>query len=164
VRAPGRAFIEREPGVTPLDFDKPIRPALRVSRLRRRESIPQPIAAEIIAFGKRLAESFASFFVASPRLKFSASRLFETQLPPLPQPRGRPGYKQVTDAIRLRENLRPSEPDSRRMWTQICIGVIPNYQSLDKPEQREVRAELRQRVKWRLRARVRRRRGGKFSA
>jgi hypothetical protein len=72
----------------------------------------------------------------------------------------------VTEAIRLREKLRPSEPNLRRLWTKICIGVIPNYESLDKPEQKEVRARLREQVKWRLRARVRRRRaqGGKSSA
>jgi hypothetical protein len=47
------------------------------------------------------------------------------------------------------------------MWTKICIGVIPKYESLDKREQKEVRARLREQVKWRLRARARRRRGGK---
>src|SRR5215831_10044543 len=104
-------------------------------KARRRESISPQIAEEVISFGRLLGEFFGPAFSANPRLKFSVGRLLTAQMPPRPQPRGRPGYKQVTEAIRLREKLRPNEPDARRMWTQICIGVIPNYESLKKLEQ-----------------------------
>jgi hypothetical protein len=111
-----------------------------------------------VSFGRLLAELFGPAFSANPRLKFSVGRLLTAQLPPQPPPRGRPGYKQVTEAIRLREKLRPNEPDARRMWTQICIAVIPNYESFKKLEQKKARTRLRERLRWRLRARARRRR------
>ena len=38
------------------------------------------------------------------------------------------------------------------MWTKICIAVVPGYELLAKPEQREVKARLRERVRWRLAA------------
>ena len=63
----------------------------------------------------------------------------------------------MTEAIRLRARLRRSEPNSRRMWTKICIAVVPGYELLAKLAQKEIRACLRQRVRWRLAARARRR-------
>src|SRR5262249_54148881 len=74
-----------------------------------------------------------------------------------------PGLPSVTAAIGLRRRLRRSEPNSRKLWTKICTIVFPGYALLPKPEQRELRAQLRQRTRWRLAARARRRqriRGG----
>ena len=129
-------------------------------KVRRRAIIPEPIREETISFAKLLVEFFGPAFAANSRLKFSVGKLLMSQLPPLPRPCGRPGYEQVTKAIRAREEARRLHPErsQKQIWREVYPAVIPNYHSLPPPERRDAQDWLRQRVHWRLSARRRRQR------
>jgi hypothetical protein len=140
----------------------PFHPSLaRASgKARRREAVPDLLREEVISSGRLLTELFGPAFTANPRLKLAAARLFAAQLPPLPRPPGRPGYKQVNEAIRLREEATRLHPERSQMqiWGGVYSKVIPDYHSLPPPERRDAQDQLRQRVRWRLAARRRRKR------
>jgi hypothetical protein len=144
----------------------PLRPPLlssKTKKRRRNDPIPAPLGEAIDIFAAALKAKHGSAFRANPRLKYRVSRLLAAKLPPSARRPGRPGFPEVTAAIRLRRQLRRSETNPRKLWTKICTIVFPGYALLPKPEQKELRAKLRQRARWRLAARARRRqltRGG----
>jgi hypothetical protein len=137
-----------------------LRPSLARApgKARRREAVPDLLREEVISFGRLLAELFGPALTANPGLKFAAARLFAAQLPPLPRPPGRPGYKQVNEAIRLREEATRLHPERshKQIWQAVYPTVIFGYHSLPAPERRDAEDQLRQRVRWRLSARRRR--------
>jgi hypothetical protein len=143
----------------------PLRPPLlssKTKKQRHNDPIPAPLGESIDALAAVLKAKHGSAFRANPRLKYRVSRLLAAKLPPAARRPGRPGFPEVTAAIRLRKQLRRSETNPR-LWTKICTIVFPGYAVLPKPEQKELRAQLRQRARWRLAARARRRqltRGG----
>jgi hypothetical protein len=132
--------------------------------MRRREIVPAPLCEETISFAKLLSEFFGPAFSANPRLKYSIGRLLTAQLPPAPQPRGRPAFDIVTKAIRLREEAKRRHPEQSQKsnWREVYPEVIPNYHDLPPLERRDAQDWVRQRVRWRLKARRRRQRRGKF--
>jgi hypothetical protein len=143
-----------------------LRPPLASSKTKKQrhnDPIPAALGEAVDAFATTLKAKHSPAFRANPRLKYRVSRLLASKLPPCARRPGRPGFPEVTTAIRLRRKLRRSEPNPRKLWTKICTIVFPGYALLPKSEQKEVRAQLRQRTHWRLAARSRRRhriRGG----
>jgi hypothetical protein len=162
-RAPGKAESERgrgEKDAARKDADSASFSYRRVKQARKREVLPDPIREEVTSCGRLLTELFGPVFVSHPRLKFVAARLFAAQLPPLPRPPGRPGYRQVSEAIRLRDEVKRLHPELslKQIWRMIYPDVIPNYCSLPPPERRDAEDQLRRRTHWRLAARRRRQR------
>jgi hypothetical protein len=129
----------------------------RKARARRQDSIPPEIQESINRFAMDLTNSHGSVLAENPRMKYQLARLLAGKLPPTARRSGRPGRQDVSEAIRLRAKLRRTEPNPRRMWAKICIAVIPGYELLPEWDRKEVRRRLRERVRWRIAARARRR-------
>jgi hypothetical protein len=125
-----------------------------VTRRPRGETIPEALCAEILAFAQHLTQDHAAFFTSYPQAKHSLSRLFKSKLPPL-QPRG---FATVSQAIRLRDELRRRDPrrSLKQIWREMYPQLIPGHADLPLPERREAQNQLRQRVYWRLSIRRRR--------
>jgi hypothetical protein len=143
----------------------PLRQANRESlatlqKARRREIVPAPIHEEVVSFGKFVAELFGPAFAGNSRLKYSIGRLLTAQLPPSPQPGGRPAFAIVTAAICAREEAKRRHPErsDKEIWGEIYRCVIPHYETLPAIERREAAQQLRKRTYWRLHARRRRER------
>jgi hypothetical protein len=132
----------------------PLAPVKSKVRRRKRESIPEQLRQEVIAFAQRLQGNFAGLFHADPRLKHYVSRLLASTLPPPPRHPGRPGYHYVTQALSLLDELRRRHPGKshRWRWKRVYPAVIQNYDSMNKVERRGAQQELRDRVRWRRRA------------
>jgi hypothetical protein len=132
----------------------------KIRRGRKREKIPRALRAAVIESAKKLRAEFGSLFTATPRLKRRAAGLFESNLPPRRRRPGRPGFRLVTKAIRLRNQLRRGHPElsSKEVWHRIYSALIPDYQNLPLLERRQAERQLHQRARWRLDARDRRRR------
>ena len=141
------------PQTLPPDLEEGLSAPKRAAR--RRERIPAALREEIESCGRLLTELFGSVFASHPRLKFTAARLFAAQLPPSPQPPGRPGFREVTRAIALREKLRGQHPEwsEKQIWGAAYGALISNYHGLPPLERRDAEYWLRQRVHWRLSAR-----------
>jgi hypothetical protein len=113
---------------------------------------------DLIEFGARLQRNYGSAFAANPRLKRSVSRLLESELPPSPRRPGRPGFPDVTKAEKMLNELHqmlPGEP-YHSLWQNIYPACIEGHDSLNKLEKRAAEQELRDRVRWRRRARRKR--------
>src|SRR5262249_50303669 len=93
----------------------------------------------------------------NPRLKHRVARLLARELPPASRRPGRPGLREETEASRMFDELRRTHPDwpHRRLWRSIYSRVISGYGSLSTPERRAAAEELRNRARWRRRARRR---------
>jgi hypothetical protein len=134
----------------------PLRPPLAPVRGKKRRwkrlAIPEELRREVIAFGQRLEADYRSLFASNPRLKRCVSKLLE-----FGRGRGRPGYPDVTRASNMLHELRRTHPEEtpRALWQMVYPIAIQNYESLSKLEKRLVRQELRNRVRWRRRARKR---------
>jgi hypothetical protein len=117
------------------------------------EELPEALRLELISFSQRLTQNYTSFF-ASPRAKFRVARFLQAQLPPKPQPQGRPGFRDVTEAVHMLNELRRQHPEwpYRRLWRCIYPVIIRDYKSLGIPERRSAAEELRNRARWRRRA------------
>lgn len=122
------------------------------------EELPEALRLELSSFSQRLTQNYAAFFTSHPRAKHFLARLFKAQLPPLSRPRGPAGYKEVTEAIRRRDELRRRYPrkSPKKIWRMVYSAAIPAYDRLPRLERRVRANELRQRVLWRLKARRRR--------
>jgi hypothetical protein len=117
------------------------------------------------AFAESLRKEFAPFFARNLALKHSVTGLLRSKLPPLPRRRGRPGYPDVTRALKLykkRKRLFPGEPDRVR-WAAIYEAVIEGHSQMNPVERRDAEQLLRERVWWRLRSRWRRKRKVSFA-
>ena len=87
-----------------------------------------------------------------------AARFLRSLLLPKPRRRGRPGLNSVTAAINLLGKVRkryPGEPWPK-IWQWIYPEAIANYAGMNAVEQKHSRQVLRERVRWRLRDRRRR--------
>src|SRR5215831_21073573 len=84
---------------------------------------------EIAAFARRLAKEHRGLFTSDPNLRKRAGQFLTALLPPKPRRRGRPGRKDVTNAIRLLRKFRRLYPDERgeKIWERIYPKVIPGY-------------------------------------
>ena len=132
-------------------------PKSRKARDRRKDSIPPTLRDAVDRFAADLTNSHGSVLAENPRMKYQLARLLAGKLLPTARRSGRPGRQDVSEAIRLRAKLRRTEPNPRRMWAKICIAVIPGYELLPEWDRKEAKRRLRERVRWRLAARARRR-------
>ena len=135
----------------------PIDPKSEKARGRRKDSIPPELQEAINRFAAELTITHNFVLTATPRLRYRLARLLASKLPPAARRSGRPGRQDVSEAIRLRTKLRRTEPNPRRIWEKICIAVIPDYELLPEWDRKEAKRRLRERVRWRLAARARRR-------
>ena len=134
-----------------------IDPKSEKARGRRKDSIPPELQEAINRFAAELTITHNFVLTATPRLRYRLARLLASKLPPAARRSGRPGRQDVSEAIRLRTKLRRTEPNPRRIWEKICIAVIPDYELLPEWDRKEIKSQLRERVRWRLAARARRR-------
>ena len=113
----------------------------------------------VVEFAKDLKRQHGSTLKANPHLKFQVSRLLASKLPPVTRRPGRPPRSDVSRAIRLRRELRKAYPheSGRQIWARLIGTLVPNFDSLPKLERVELTRQLRQRVRWRLVGRARRR-------
>jgi hypothetical protein len=120
-------------------------------------SLPQALRKEIAALARKLAKEYRTVFAEDPTLRKRAGQFLTALLPPKPRRRGRPGDPNVTKAIRLLRKFRRECPNEHgeRIWRRIYPLAIPNYDSMTALEQGDARQQLRERVKWRQRARKR---------
>lgn len=93
-------------------------------------------------------------FKRKPELKPVAERLFHVLLPPRPK-RGRPRDAELTRAITLRRRFRRKHPGERpdEIWHRVCQAIYFEYVDLDALAQKDIRDDLRSRVKSRFRSR-----------
>jgi hypothetical protein len=137
----------------------PLRPPIAIvkTRRRRRELIPEAMRRAVIEFAQALQGNHAVSFAANARLRYRVGRLLTAELPPGRRRPGRPGLPAVTKAYKMFDELRlrhPSEP-ARILWRDIYRHAIEAYDDLNEPERRAAEQELRDRVRWRRRARKR---------
>jgi hypothetical protein len=136
----------------------PLRPPLAPkpkARRRRREPIPEPIRRAVIEFARALEQNHAANFTANPGFKRRVGQFLAAELPPRRRP-GRPGIPEVSRAEHLFTELRRLHPDEPEdvLWQSIYCQIFPGYDSLNAPDRRAAE-ELRNRVRWRRRARRR---------
>jgi hypothetical protein len=114
---------------------------------------------EIAALARKLAKEYRTMFTEDPVLRKRAGQFLTALLPPKPPRRGRPGIASVTKAIRLLRKFRRQYPGEReaKIWERIYPEAIPGYASMTDIEKADARQELRERVRWRQRARAYRR-------
>jgi hypothetical protein len=100
---------------------------------RKPDLIPCAIRAAVIAFGRHLAEKYAGDFASNPRLKIRVAQLMKSQLPPGP---GRPGFADVTEAIRMLNDSRRNRPgrSPKEVWREIYLALIPDHSRLPRIE------------------------------
>lgn len=72
----------------------------------------------------------------------SASLNARRRRSPIALPRG-PGVSRPRNC-----GPRCTEPNPRRMWTKICISVVPGYEQLSELDRKEIKRQLRERVRW----------------
>jgi hypothetical protein len=117
-------------------------------------ALPQALRKEIAALARKLAKEYRTVFAEDPALRKRAGQFLTALLPPKPRRRGRPGDQTVTKAIRLLRRFRRQYPNERgeKIWERIYPEAIPNYASMSEVEQADARQQLRERVRWRLKA------------
>jgi hypothetical protein len=121
---------------------------------RRTPPLPQAVRKEIAALALSLKRDYRALFASDPIYRKRAGQFLTALLPPKPRRRGRPGIQSVTQAIRLRRQLRrrfPNEPWAN-IWERIYPKAIPGYDTMSEFGQADARQELRERVRWRQRA------------
>jgi hypothetical protein len=113
---------------------------------------------EIAAFARKLAKEHRGLFNSDLNLRKRSGQFLTALLPPKSRRRGRPGRADVTKAIRLRRKFKREYPNDRgaKIWERIYPKAIPNYASMSELEQADARQQLRERVRWRQRIRMRR--------
>jgi hypothetical protein len=132
----------------------------RVRQLQQHLShteLPRAVRKELATLARKLKRDYPALFASDPLYRKRAGQFLTALLPPKPRRRGRPGIQSVTQAILLRQKLRRRFPDEpwARIWERIYPQVIPNYRAMDDLQQGDARQELRERVRWRQRARSR---------
>jgi len=129
----------------------------RKPRRRSTPPLPAPVRKEITRIARELnRQPYRKLFTADAKLRDRVARFLRSLLPPR-RKRGRPGLDSVTTAIRLRGMFRRSHPDEAwaKIWERIYPEAIANYDSMNQVEQMQARQLLRERVRWRLRDRKR---------
>jgi hypothetical protein len=135
-------------------------------RRSRRPSAPQlpfHVRKEIGAFARNLAREHRAVFASDPIYRKRAGQFLTALLPPKPRRRGRPGRQDVTQAIRLLNRSLRHYPDERpaEHWARMYAAVIPGYGDMNSVQRQDAEQRLRERVRWRRRARKRFRLTGK---
>jgi hypothetical protein len=122
------------------------------------QHLSREIRKEVAQFARKLAKGYRSQFTSDTNLRKRAGQFLAALLPPKPRRRGRPGLPSVTTAIRLLRQFRRQYPKDSggKIWERIYPQAIPDYASLSELEQADARQELRERVRWRQRAKKRR--------
>jgi hypothetical protein len=139
----------------------------KAGRLHASGPIPPGMEMKVKRFAVELAADYGEDFARDPTLRNRVSAMLRRSLPPRPRRPGRPGFANVTTAIRLHSEVTRSCPEltDKQAWRRIYPAVIPDWDSLSPVERREAGARLRERVRWRKRAAERRARqkrsGGK---
>ena len=128
----------------------------RRSRRRSDPGIPAAVRKEITWLARELNQQYRDRFISDPKLKDRTSRLLRSLLPPKPRRRGRPGIPSVTVAIRLLQQFRRQYPRERgeEIWRRIYPKAIPRFDAMTEAAQNDARHVLRERVRWRRRART----------
>jgi hypothetical protein len=135
---------------------KPSKSKPRPRPRRSHEGIPAAVRKEITRLARELNRQHRNLFMADPKLKDRAARLLRSLLPPK-RKRGRPGIDSVTKGIQLQARFRRQHPGERpeQIWKRVYLEAIPGYAGMSAVEQENARQVLRERVRWRLRSRVR---------
>jgi len=117
--------------------------------------LPRAIRKELASLARKLNREHRVLFAGNPNLRKRAGQFLIALLPPKPRRRGRPGIQSVTQAIRLIGKFRRQCPGERaeQIWSRVYPLAIPAYATMSELEQSDARQELRERVRWRLRAR-----------
>jgi hypothetical protein len=128
-----------------------------MGRWAPRCNLPQEVRKELAIFARKLVRDHRPLFISDPDLRRRAGQFLTALLPPKPRRRGRPGLPSVTTAIRLLRKFRRQYPKERpaRHWERIYPQAIPGYGSMTEVQQADARQILRERVRWRQRARKR---------
>ncbi len=126
---------------------------------RTEPELPRALPKEISQFARKLKRDHRALFASNPLYRKRAGQFITSLLPPKPRRRGRPSWRDVTEAIGLRKEFRRQFPDEpwAETWDRIYPHVIPGYDAMTGIEQNDARQVLRERVRWRQRARKRRR-------
>jgi hypothetical protein len=124
-----------------------MQPRAVVSKPMGVPNLARPLRTEIAAFAISLRRQYKALFAADPLLRKRAGQFLTALLPPKPRRRGRPGRKDVTQAIRLRAKFRHLYPQERpdQWWKRIYPLVIAGYQDMNAVEQKDARERLRER-------------------
>jgi hypothetical protein len=111
------------------------------------------IRKQIATFAPQLAREHPAHLASDPLYRKRAAQFFTALLPPKSRRRGRPGRKDVTQAIRLKAKFRRLYPEERadQIWKRIYSVVIVGYEAMNEVEQKNASEQLRERVRWRLR-------------
>lgn len=132
-----------------------LRPSLTVFSIQMASPLPKELRKELATFARKLAKGYRAQFASDPALRKRAGQFLTALLPPKPRRRGRPGRKDVTQAIRLKAKFRRLYPEERpdQIWKRIYPLVISGYDAMSEVEQQDAPERLRERVRWRLRRR-----------
>jgi hypothetical protein len=120
-------------------------------------ALPKELRKELTTMARKLARAHRALFISDPNLRKRAGQFLTALLPPKPRRRGRPGRADVTAAIRLLRKFRRQNPSERgeKIWERIYPQAIPGYGSMADVQQADAREQLRERVRWRQRAKIR---------
>jgi hypothetical protein len=120
-------------------------------------ALPKELRKNLISIARKLAREHHALFTSEPNLRKRAGQFLTALLPPKPRRRGRPGRADVTTAIRLLRSFRRLYPKERpaQHWERIYPQAIPNYASMTEVQRADTRQQLRERVRWRQRAKAR---------
>jgi hypothetical protein len=119
--------------------------------------LPRAIRKELATLARKLNREHRALFAGNPNLRKRAGQFLIALLPPKPRRRGRPGIQSVTQAIRLIGKFRRQYRGERaeQIWSRVYPLAIPNYATMSELEQSEARQQLRERVRWRQKAKRR---------
>jgi hypothetical protein len=117
-------------------------------------TLPRAIRKELATLGRKLARDHRALFASDPIYRKRAGQFLTALLPPKPRRRGRPGRADVTAAIGFLRQFRQQYAKERAAehWKRVYPLAIPNYATLSEMEQWDAQQELRERVRWRQRA------------
>src|SRR5207253_762322 len=106
-------------------------------------------------FARKLKRDHRALFAFNSLYRKRAGQFLTALLPPKPRGRGRPGIPSVTLAISLMAKFKHQYPGERSagIWKRIYPLAIPDYLAMTEVEQKDARQQLRERVKWRCKAR-----------
>ena len=107
--------------------------------------LPRPIRKEIASLALKLRRQYKALFASDPLLRKRVGQFLAALLPPKPRRRGRPGRKDVTQAIRLRVKLHHLYPEEKyeEIWKLIYLLVIRGYEGMHEVEKKDARERLR---------------------
>jgi hypothetical protein len=116
------------------------------------KDLPRSLRKEIAACARKLKRHHRALFTSDRAYRKRAGQFLTGLLPPKPKRRGRRGILSVTKAIALKKKFRREHPGEtpEQLWRWIYPEAIPNYDAMSEVQKHDARAELRARVKDRI--------------